>query len=48
MSKGGAEREFREGHYMYILRERDPLNDTVTDGSDRYACWKIIKKRGEK
>jgi hypothetical protein len=46
--KEWAEREFREWHYMYILRERDPLNDTVTDGSGRYAYWKIIRKRGEK
>jgi len=33
--KEWTEREYREGHYNYILRERDPLNDTVTDGTDR-------------
>jgi len=28
--KEWTEREYREGHYNYILRERDALNGTVT------------------
>lgn len=33
--KEWTERGYREGHYDYILRERDPLIDTVTGGSHR-------------
>jgi hypothetical protein len=30
--KEWTEREYREGHYNYILRERDPLSDPEMDG----------------
>jgi hypothetical protein len=33
--KEWTEREYRVGHYSYILRERDPLNGPETDGSVR-------------